>query len=883
MIDMINKKIMKVRYETTDNQLITPPPYKFIKYYMMRAIYLLSIILLFSCGKDKDDTEKTPDLKFDKLVVSLKDANKISTKQILDKLKGKKEGYTLKSIDLGGDNSNFAKVTGTKPNLELELLKAGEFKAKITLEHKSLGDVIAELSVKVEAHLQFDNIVMGISDGNKISTKQILDKLKGDKQGYTLKSIDLEGDNKDFAKVTGTKPNLGLELLKEGKFEAKITLEHNSLDDFVAKLSIQWINLKFDDITVGLGGVNKISTKQILDKLKGEKQGYTIKAIVLEGNNSSFAKVTGTKPNLELELLKAGEFKAKITLENKRLSDVVIDLSISIKVLDINLKFDDIAISLKDGNKLSTKQILDKLKGDKQGYTLKSIDLEGNNSSFAKVTGAKPNLGLEVSKAGSFKAKITLDKDKFDYVTVELSIKVDAPKFTFNKITRTLNDDKIITTEQILAQITDAKTKNYALKSISLSNADFGEVSGTKPNLQINLKKPGKLSATIVLENSNYVDVIINNCEISYLFDITLGGQKFDGARSIIQTSDGGYAIGGYIGGKARDNDLWVVKLNSSGAKVWDKTFGGAKDDFALSIIQTSDGDYVVAGSTESKGSGRSDSWVIKLDRSGTKVWDKTFGDSNSDATNSIVQTSDKGYALTGHTMDKNWNYVFWILKLDNLGTKTWDKTIGSRTYIGNSIVETSDGGYAVAGYKKIFSDKDNHEVAVIKFDKSGNKVWEKKFGEVNKNHEAESIINTSDGGYAVAGYTTSKGAGAEDFWVIKLNSSGSKVWDKTFGGVDKDQAESIIQTADGGYVVAGFTKSKGAGNEDFWVIKLNSSGSKVWDKTFGGVNKDNVESIIQTSDGHYVVAGSTESKGAGNGDMWILKLDSNGDIVGSK
>ena len=661
----------------------------------MRAIYLLLIILLFSCGKDNGGTKKTPDLKFDSIVISLKDANKISSKQILDKLKGEKEGYTIKSIDLAGDNSKFAKVTGEKPNLELEFLKAGYFKAKITLEHKSLDDVVAELSIRVEPHLKFDKIVIGVSDGNKISTKQIL------------------------------------------------------------------------------------------DKLKGEKEGYTIKQIFLEGDNSKFAKVMGTKPNLSLELVKAGEFKAKIILE----------------------------------------------------------------------------------------------KEKFDDIIAEFSIKVEAHKFTFNKITRTLNDKKVITTEQILAQIPDAKIKNYTLKSISLSNTSFGEVSGMKPNLQITLKKPGKLTAKIVLEKPNYVDVDINDCEISYLFDLTLGGKDFDINTSIVQTSDKGYILAGGTKSKGKGNfDVWVIKLNSSGDMVWDKTFGDTGNDAAYSIIQTLDGGYILAGYI-SKGASNRDIWVIKLNSKGDKVWDKKFGGAFEYESRSIIQTSDGSYILAGHTTNKNSVYSSWVIKLNSKGDKVWDKTFGNGVidHLAKSIVKTSDGGFAVTGY---INTNAGNDVFVIKLNDKGDKVWDKTFGDIG-NDGVESIIQTSDGGFALAGYITS----FFNSWVIKLNKSGDKIWDKKLGGNGADIVNSIIQTSDGGYALAGFKEHKGSGIDyhDFRVIKLDGSGAKVWDKTFGGNGTDSAKSIIQNSDGNYTVTGSTKSKGAGEYDVWLIKLDSQGNIVGSK
>jgi hypothetical protein len=152
-----------------------------------------------------------------------------------------------------------------------------------------------------------------------------------------------------------------------------------------------------------------------------------------------------------------------------------------------------------------------------------------------------------------------------------------------------------------------------------------------------------------------------------------------------------------------------------------------------------------------------------------------------------------------------------------------------------------------------------------VKIDGSGNVQWTKTIGGSSDDF-AYSIIQSSDGGYVVAGETNSFGAGSSDFWVVKLDSSGNVVWTKTIGWSSGDYANSIIQSSDGGYVVAGYTWSFGAGGPDFYVVKLDSSGNVIWTKTIGGSDHDEAYSIIQSSDGGYVVAGYTESFGAGGG-----------------
>ena len=255
----------------------------------------------------------------------------------------------------------------------------------------------------------------------------------------------------------------------------------------------------------------------------------------------------------------------------------------------------------------------------------------------------------------------------------------------------------------------------------------------------------------------------------------------------------------------------------------WEKTFGGSKDDCTNSIIQTSDGGYVVAGDTESKGAGKYDAWVIKLDNEGNKVWDKTYGGRDYDWADLIIQTTDGGYAIAGVTYSKSAGKSdFWVIKLDNQGNIIWEKTYGGR-------------------------DDD----------------W------------AYSIIQTTDGGYVIAGKTESKVAGVTDAWIIKLDHEGNIIWDQTYGGSGCDVACFIIQTIDGVYIVAGITNFY-----DIWVIKIDDEGSIIWDntlKTSGLIGWSLIPHLIKTTDGGYAIAAETYSKSTDSQDAWVIKLDENG------
>jgi len=365
----------------------------------------------------------------------------------------------------------------------------------------------------------------------------------------------------------------------------------------------------------------------------------------------------------------------------------------------------------------------------------------------------------------------------------------------------------------------------------------------------------------------------------------TFGGTSAEYARSICQTSDGGYIVAGYTRSfGAGGSDFLVIKLNSSGDIQWAKTFGGTSDDYAHSICQTSDGGYIVAGGTFSFGAGGSDFLVIKLNSSGDIQWAKTFGGPSHDyAAYSIYQTSDGGYIVAGYTYSFGAGQRdFLVIKLNSSDSIQWAKTFGgtSDDWV-YSICQTSDSGYIVAGATSSFGAGD-YDFLVIKLNSSGNIEWAKTFGRTDSDW-AYSICQISDSGYIVAGYTYLFGAGERDFLVIKLNLSGDIQWAKTFGGTQYEYAYSICETSDGGYIVAGYTYLFGAGERDFLVIKLNLSGDIQWAKTFGGTQYEDAYSICQTSDGGYIVAGETTSFGAGNYDLLVIKLNLSGDIQWAK
>ena len=318
---------------------------------------------------------------------------------------------------------------------------------------------------------------------------------------------------------------------------------------------------------------------------------------------------------------------------------------------------------------------------------------------------------------------------------------------------------------------------------------------------------------------------------------------------------------------------------------LWTKTFGGSSSEEGRSVKQTLDGGYIVAGFTRSFGAGNYDVWLIKTDSSGDTLWTRTFGKGQWDWANSVQQTSDGGYIITGFTNSYgNWLRDLWLIKTDESGDAVWTKTFGSgQSFMspmdeGMCVQQTSDEGYIITGYTESFG-AGGYDVWLIKTDKSGDPVWTRTFGG-SSHEEGRSVQQTLDGGYIVTGFTRSYGAGNSDLWLIKTDESGNTSWTKTFGGIDQDEGYFVQQTSDGGYIIVGETVSYGTGFRglsDLWLIKTDASGDTLWTTTHGAYYRDVGSSLQQTSDGGFIITGWSESYVGGSSDVWLIKFDESG------
>ena len=353
------------------------------------------------------------------------------------------------------------------------------------------------------------------------------------------------------------------------------------------------------------------------------------------------------------------------------------------------------------------------------------------------------------------------------------------------------------------------------------------------------------------------------------------GGSGEETAQAIIATSDGGYAILGFsnsmdgdiVGKTTAVNDYWLLKLDATGNLEWNKTYGGSKDDRGQSLAQTKDGGYVLTGyamSDDGDGSnneGFHDNWILKLDASGNIEWEKSFGFSGHDHSYDIIQTQDGGF--------------FFIGFLD--------------------ITAARADGYDEKG--QFLTRHGVGEFWGTKIDALGNVQWRKYFGGTN-NDRAHAVVQSNDDGFVMSGFSESDDfdisdtKGSYDFWVVKITSTGDLVWERSLGGSGIEISYDIAKTTDNGYVITGNTfsndtdVSKNNGESDVWLIKLADNGNLLWEKTYGGTQFDAAQGVYTSMDGGFLIVGNSKSSdldadaNMGENDLWIIKTDDNGALI---
>jgi len=360
----------------------------------------------------------------------------------------------------------------------------------------------------------------------------------------------------------------------------------------------------------------------------------------------------------------------------------------------------------------------------------------------------------------------------------------------------------------------------------------------------------------------------------------TYGGKYDDGASAIAKTDDGGFIIAGWTNsfGNGGD-DVYLIKIDKNGNKIWQKTFGGKREDTPSAIAKTDDGGFIITGWTNSFGNGGWDVYLIKIDKNGNRIWQKTFGGKRKDIAKAIVKTDDGGFIIAGWTNSfGNGGWDVYLIKIDKNGNRIWQKTFGGKSEdIAKAIAKTDDGGFIIAGETNSFGNGGD-DVYLIKIDKNGNKIWQKTFG--GKREDTPSAIaKTDDGGFIIAGWTNSFGNGSDDVYLIKIDKDGNIIWQKTYGGKDwdiLDRAYAIAKTDNEGFIIVGDTTESFIVG-DVYLIKIDKDGNRIWQKTFGGKYDDEAYAIVKTDDGGFIIAGYTESFGNGGRDVYLIKIDKDG------
>ena len=359
------------------------------------------------------------------------------------------------------------------------------------------------------------------------------------------------------------------------------------------------------------------------------------------------------------------------------------------------------------------------------------------------------------------------------------------------------------------------------------------------------------------------------------LWTKTYGGTANDYGYCVQQISDGRYIITGrtYSFG-AGNYDVYLVKTDSTGDTLWTRTYGGLYNDYGQSVQQTTDGGYIIAGRTRSYSSSY-DVFLVKTDSMGNTTWTKTYGDSADNYGYSVEQTADNGYIITGWAQVYGTGYTdVYLVKTDSIGDTLWTRRYGASNYdYGYAVSQTSDNGYVVAGITRGYG----YDAYLVKTNSSGDTLWTKTYSFGAYHEYAHSVQQTQDGGYIIAGWIDSSGTGENAAYLIKTDSGGNVVWEKTYGRQGGHTlARSVQELTFGsnpiGYIVAGTFCNSLSGNHDVYLLRVNNSGDTLWSKTIGGIADDYGYFAQQTNDWAYIIAGYTNSYGAGNNDFYLIK-----------
>lgn len=429
------------------------------------------------------------------------------------------------------------------------------------------------------------------------------------------------------------------------------------------------------------------------------------------------------------------------------------------------------------------------------------------------------------------------------------------------------------------------------------SAADFS--TGTLAKLKINpednlelIVEPKSLGDDFIdehnisLKNNVWLDPVNDTVEL-IAKSKTYGGLGSDECQNLVQTSDGGYALLGNTesyGGT--DPDVWLVKLDGAGNLQWRQTYGGTLHDIAFGFCQTSDNGFAITGYTVSYGTaGLPDLWLLKTDASGNEQWNVAFDVGYVEIGFTVLQTADGGYLVGGHIDYQEFlDSDAWLIKTDSSGNELWNRTYGGAEFERCYDIIPTATGFAFTGFTESYSmDGMAQDVWLVSINSGGTELWNFSYGGALTPDFGNRLLQTTDSGFAIVGYTESYDVGMGDVWLVKTTGGGVEIWNQSYGGPGIDRGDAIVQTSDNGYAIVGYTMSFGAGLDDLWLIKTDLNGVTEWTRTYGDAQEDAGRDLLLSASNGFTVAGETTSYGAGLEDLWLLQLDSHGNFTGGR
>ncbi|MFX1300088.1 MAG: hypothetical protein ACFFDE_04025 [Promethearchaeota archaeon] len=369
-------------------------------------------------------------------------------------------------------------------------------------------------------------------------------------------------------------------------------------------------------------------------------------------------------------------------------------------------------------------------------------------------------------------------------------------------------------------------------------------------------------------------NMVVRAQELYSPWNRTFGGSDPDIGFGVVEVSSGGFAcVGETQSSGAGDSDVWLVRTTADGSPLWSQTFGGLYSESGHVVLEVSTGGFAIAGYMQSIDTWSDDIWLLRIGTSGNLLWNKTFGGLSRDRCESLVEVSSGGFALAGTTeYEGTVSGDFWLIRTTGAGAHLWNQTYGGTAQeVCEAMIEVDAGGFLMAGWTTSigFGAAD---AWLVRTDANGNLLWSRNYG-AKLNDKIYAVTEVSTGGFLLLGATRSYSVGETDVWVIRTDAFGNMVWNQTFSGPGYDDGRSVVELSTGEFALLATTTSYGAGGIDVWLLITNSTGNQLWNQTYGGTDHELGYQLTTVSTGGFAIIGYTRSYGAGQHDLWLLHV----------